>query len=137
MKFPGVPGDTNGTLTAPNSPWILYGGSLAGGQTAFSLKEYGGDSGLLWGGIAASGVTYAQLAYPEWYAPIEKFGPQDCIASINAIVEKIDYVFSTGDAALISKMKAVFGMEMLADADFAQAIAFPSEYCRNAVKAVH
>ena len=125
--FPGVPGNSNGTLNSPNSPWILYGGSLAGGQTAFSLKEYGGDNGVLWAGIAASGVTQAVLEYPQWYAPIQKYAPQDCIASINAIVQKIDTVFATGDRALIRKMKAVFGMELLADQDFAQAVAFPSE----------
>lgn len=125
-KFPGVPGNSNGTLNAPNSPWILYGGSLAGAETSFSLKEYGGDAGILWGGIASSGVTYASLEYPEWYMPIQKYAPQDCMASINAIVEKIDYVFSTGNAALINKMQSVFGMEGMFAGDFAQAIAFPS-----------
>ena len=32
-------------------PWILYGGSLAGAQTAFAVKTYGD---ILWGGIAVS-----------------------------------------------------------------------------------
>jgi hypothetical protein len=57
--FPGV----NTTLTAPDTPWILYGGSLAGAQTAFSIKQYGD---ILYGGIASSGVIHAVLAYPEW-----------------------------------------------------------------------
>ena len=56
-----------GDLTAPGTPWILYGGSLAGAETAFSLKTYGGDGGILWGGIAASGTTHAVLEYPQWY----------------------------------------------------------------------
>jgi len=56
----------NATLTAPGTPWILYGGSLAGAQTAFSLKTYGGPDGLLWGGIASSGTSKAKLAYVEW-----------------------------------------------------------------------
>lgn len=60
--------------------------------------------------------------------PIQQYAPQDCTASINAIVEKIDYVFSTGNPALIAKMKSIFGMEGMADPDFAQAIAYPSEY---------
>ena len=116
----------NDSLNAPNSPWILYGGSLAGAQTAFSLKDYGGDDGILWGGIAASGVTHVTLEYPEWYAPIEKYAPQDCVASINGIVAKIDRIFASGDQAMIHKMKAVFGLESLGDGDFAQAIAMPS-----------
>ena len=68
--FPGI----KGNISAPKTPWILYGGSLAGAQTAFSVKQYGG---LLYGGIASSAVIHAVLAYPEWYAPIQKFAPQD------------------------------------------------------------
>ena len=63
VKIPGV----NGTLNAPDAPWILYGGSLAGAQTAFSLNQYGGDgSGLLWGGVASSATSKAVLAYVQW-----------------------------------------------------------------------
>ncbi|EXJ65267.1 hypothetical protein A1O7_01608 [Cladophialophora yegresii CBS 114405] len=58
--FPNVTGGDN--LTAAYRPWILYGGSLAGAQTAFSLVEY---EGLLWGGIAASGVIHAVLAIQQ------------------------------------------------------------------------
>jgi Serine carboxypeptidase S28 len=60
--FPGV----SGNLTAPGTPWILYGGSLAGAQTAFTVKTYGGDNGIIFGGIASSSVTHMELAYPEW-----------------------------------------------------------------------
>jgi hypothetical protein len=62
--FPGV--NMREGMNAPGTPWILYGGSLAGAQTAFSLKTYGGAGGVLWGGIASSGTTKAKLTYPEW-----------------------------------------------------------------------
>ena len=120
--FPGV----NGSLNAKDTPWILYGGSLAGAQTAFSLKTYGGDDGILWGGIASSGTTKAKLTYPEWYQPIQKYGPQDCVGSLNAIIDNIDYIFSTGNATLIHQMKSYFGLGDLKDnRDFAMTIAFP------------
>lgn len=61
----------NASLTVPSTPWILYGGSLAGAQTAFSLKTYGGPDGVLWAGIASSGTTEAKLAYVEWYTDHE------------------------------------------------------------------
>ena len=57
--FPGI----NDSLIAPSTPWILYGGSLAGAQTAFSIKTYGD---ILYGGIASSGVIKAVLGYPQW-----------------------------------------------------------------------
>ncbi|KAI9743707.1 MAG: hypothetical protein M1818_003023 [Claussenomyces sp. TS43310] len=117
--FPGI----NGTLTAPETPWILYGGSLAGAQTAFSLVTYGD---ILYAGIASSGTIKAKLAYSEWYAPIQKFGPSDCIASINAIIDKMDYLVLTHNEAAIKELKIIFGLEALSDnRDFAQTIAFP------------
>jgi hypothetical protein len=57
--FPGV----EGNLTAPGTPWILYGGSLAGAQTAYSVKTYGD---ILYGGIGSSATTKALLTYPVW-----------------------------------------------------------------------
>jgi hypothetical protein len=53
------------------------------------------------------------------------------VASITAIVEKIDQVFDSGDAQMIHKMKAVFGLETLSDGDFAQTIAWPSKDDKN------
>lgn len=57
--FPGV----EGNLTAPGTPWILYGGSLAGAETAFSIVQYGD---VLFGGIASSAPVEVVLPYPEW-----------------------------------------------------------------------
>lgn len=124
IKFPGIDAD----LTAPKTPWILYGGSLAGAQTAFSIKTYGD---ILWGGIASSGVVMAKLGYWEWFNPIQKYAPQDCVHSINAIVDKIDHIIDAGNHKAVHELKSIFGLEDLEDIrDFAQAIAFPSECCR-------
>lgn len=54
------------------------------------------------------------------------------MASITSIVANIDQVFDSGDAKMIHKMKAVFGLETLSDGDFSQAIAWPS-MLRNTV----
>ncbi|KAK3060519.1 hypothetical protein LTS18_008367, partial [Coniosporium uncinatum] len=120
--FPGV--DCN--LTAPGTPWILYGGSLAGAQTAFSVKTYGGEHGVLFGGIASSGTTKALLEYPQWYDPIQKYAPGDCTSSINAIIDKIDYIISKNETEAIQTLKELFGLGALSDIrDFAMTIAFP------------
>ena len=117
--FPGI----QGNLSAPTTPWILYGGSLAGAQTAFSLVTYGD---LLYGGIASSAVIHAVLAYPEWYAPIQKFAPQDCVASINAIIDKFDALVAADNTDAIQQFKEIFGLGDVTDnRDFAMTIAFP------------
>ncbi|KAN0115436.1 peptidase S28 [Hyaloscypha variabilis] len=112
-----------GNLTAPGTPWILYGGSLAGGEVAFSMKTYGN---IFFGGIVSSGPVQAALEYPEWYNPIQKYGPQDCVSSINAIIENIDRLVASGNEFAILGLKEVFGLEAVIDIrDFAQTIAFP------------
>ncbi|KAI4120722.1 MAG: hypothetical protein LQ338_006812 [Usnochroma carphineum] len=117
--FPGIPRN----LSAPNTPWILYGGSLAGAQTAFSIKQYGD---VLYGGIASSAVIEAVLAYPQWYAPIQKFAPQDCVTSINSIIDKFDALVATNNTKAIQEFKTIFGLGALTDnRDFAMTIAFP------------
>ncbi|KAL1860698.1 hypothetical protein Daus18300_009041 [Diaporthe australafricana] len=117
--FPGV----NATLTAPATPWILYGGSLAGAQTSFTVKTY---PDIVYGGIAASGVIGVKNTYPEWYDPIQKFGPSDCVQSINDIVDKFDGLVEAGNTEAIQEFKSLFGLESLTDnRDFAKTIAYP------------
>lgn len=121
VKFDNVTGGDN--LTADTTPWILYGGSLAGAQTAFSLVKY---EGLLWGGIASSGVVHAVHGYPEWYDPIQTYGPQDCITRINDIVDKIDKLIETNNTAAIQQLKEIFGLGSLSDlGDFAMTASRP------------
>jgi hypothetical protein len=99
----------------------LYGGSLAGAETAFSIVEYGGSGEkILYGGIASSAVIHAVHAYPQWsvfpsatltkstdaprYDPIQKLGPQDCIGRINDIVDKYDSLVESNNTAAIQQL---------------------------------
>ena len=117
--FPGI----KGNISAPGTPWILYGGSLAGAQTAFSIKAYGD---LLYGGIASSAVIKTVLGYWEWYSPIQKFAPQDCVTSINNIIDKFDALVAANNTKAIHEFKSIFGLGALTDnRDFAMTIAFP------------
>ncbi|KAI1374948.1 peptidase S28 [Hypoxylon crocopeplum] len=117
--FPGIEGD----LTAPGTPWILYGGSLAGAQTALSIKVHGD---VLYGGIASSAPIKVSVGYPEWYNPIQKYAPQDCVTRINNIVDKFDLLVAKKHTKAIKEFKALFGLEVLTDnRDFAAAIADP------------
>ncbi|KAF1964760.1 hypothetical protein BU23DRAFT_491637 [Bimuria novae-zelandiae CBS 107.79] len=119
--FPGV--NATGSLNAPHTPWIMYGGSLAGGQVAFTMKMY---NELFAGGIAASAPVFAKWEYPEWYDPILKYGPSDCISRLVGIIDKIDAVITSGDETAIHEVKEVFGLGAVSDIrDFAQAISYP------------
>ncbi|KAI4870831.1 peptidase S28 [Hypoxylon rubiginosum] len=117
--FPGIDCD----LTAPGTPWILYGGSLAGAQTALSIKVYGD---VLYAGIASSAPINVAVGYPEWYNTIQKYAPQDCITRINGIVDNFDLLIAKNLTSAVKEFKALFGLGVLTDdRDFAAAIADP------------
>lgn len=110
-------------ITASQRPWIMYGGSLAGAQTAFTLVEY---TDIIWGGISASAPINPSLAYPEWYNPIQKFAPGDCTSRINNIVNMTNMLINQNNTEAIQQLKEIFGLGNLTDIrDFAMTIAFP------------
>lgn len=118
VQLPGVK-----NVNAPKTAWMTYGGSYPGALSAFTVKTYGHT---FYGGIASSGTTLALLNYPQWYNPAQLLGPQDCIASINNIVDKIDTLFRSKNHAAIQELKEIFGLTALKDdRDFAQTIAYP------------
>lgn len=118
VSLPGVE-----NINAPTTPWITYGGSYPGALSAFTVKTYGNT---FFGGISSSGVIHGQIEYPQWYDPIELLAPQDCVASINNIVDKIDGLIDSKNTVAIQQLKEIFGLTALQDIrDFAQTIAFP------------
>ena len=114
-------------MTAPRTPWITYGGSLAGAESAFTVKNYGGSGQkIVYGGIGASAVINALLTYPQWYNPIQKYAPQDCVASINGIIDNFDALVDASNTGAIQQFQDQFGLGQLSDLrDFAMTIAFP------------
>lgn len=87
------------------------------------MKQY---NDLFAGGIAASAPVHSQWEYPEWYNPIMRYGPSDCISRLVGIIDKIDEVIDSGDEDAIQAVKEVFGLGAVSDIrDFAQAISYP------------
>jgi hypothetical protein len=105
------------------TPWIVLGASYPGGLTAFTVKTY---PRTFLGGIASSALIHGQVEYPEFYDPIQQLAPQDCVGSINDIVDNLDSLIRANNTAAIQDLKAIFGLSALQDIrDFAQTIAFP------------
>jgi hypothetical protein len=60
------------------------------------------------------------------YDPVQKYGAQDCIASINNIVDKMDAVIETNNTGAIDQLKTLFGLQDLEDIrDFVYSVALP------------
>lgn len=60
------------------------------------------------------------------YDPIQLLAPQDCVASINHIVDNIDLLVDAKQTTALQRLKDIFGLGSIKDIrDFAQTIAFP------------
>ena len=104
-------------LTAPSTPWIVYGGSYAGAQASFLRVTY---PETFWGAISSSGVTFAIYDFWQYFEPIRLFGPPDCIKNTQTLTDVIDKHLLGNNTANIQTLKSVFGLGNITDnRDFA------------------
>ncbi|RMD41297.1 hypothetical protein DV735_g3846, partial [Chaetothyriales sp. CBS 134920] len=121
IKFPGL---EHRDLTAPGgTPYIAYGGSYAGGFVAFLRKVY---PELTWGAISSSGVTAPIYDYWQYYEPVRQYGPPDCIANQQKLINVLDTILlDKNNSATREKLKASFGLLGLTyDDDFANLVSY-------------
>jgi hypothetical protein len=105
------------------------GVSVAGGNVAFTLKTY---PDIIYGTISSSGIVQAFHSLPQFYYRAQKFEPQNCIASIENIVEKYSlpltsklsvdvlpsnnrYIARSQGRHSYGQIETVFGLEDLLD----------------------
>ncbi|KAF2872853.1 serine carboxypeptidase S28-domain-containing protein [Massariosphaeria phaeospora] len=117
VKFEGIAED----LTAPNAPWIVYGGSYAGAQAAFLRVVY---PDTFWGAISSSGVTTAIYDYWEYYEPIRQFAPPDCVRNTQTMVDVVDSILLHDDQKdKVARLQEAFGLGQITDKrDFANVL---------------
>ncbi|WWC72992.1 uncharacterized protein I206_106956 [Kwoniella pini CBS 10737] len=108
-----------------NTAWFYYGGSYAGARAAHMRKEY---PHLVWGAIASSAVTHAQIDFPQYYDPIQRYAPKECIKTLQNAIESIDYLLDLPEP-IPKYLKGLFGLEQLVgNDDFADVISGPLGY---------
>ncbi|GAA5893938.1 hypothetical protein JCM6882_003133 [Rhodosporidiobolus microsporus] len=120
IVFPGL---EHLNLTAPDTPYIVYGGSYAGAKTAFARKLF---PDVFWGGLASSAVTTAIVDYWEYYEPIRLNGPPECISRLINHTELIDSLLALKSPFVTSSLKSFFGLSNITlEEDFVNALALP------------
>ncbi|RDB14917.1 putative extracellular serine carboxypeptidase [Hypsizygus marmoreus] len=117
VKFDGIEED----LTAPNTPWIYYGGSYAGARAAHMKILY---PELVYGSIASSAVTHAALTNWEYMEVIRRAADPKCSSHLESSIVTIDNFL---DHRVFAKpLKALFGLKNLThDDDFVSLIESP------------
>ena len=70
-------------------------------------------------------MTHAQVNFPQYYDPVQKYGPEGCISAIQSAIKTIDTMLDLpGPVPTI--LKGLFGLEQLSDdADFAEVLTSP------------
>lgn len=121
IVFPGKLAEFN--LTAPGTPWIVYGGSYAGAFVAFLRKVY---PDVFWGAISSSGVTAAVVDFWEYYEAARHYSPEGCAETTQKLTHVVDNILlqkgnTTEDD--IATVKAAFGLQnVTGNVDFASTI---------------
>ncbi|KAB5523874.1 serine carboxypeptidase S28-domain-containing protein [Coniochaeta sp. 2T2.1] len=114
---------TNGDANAPNSPWVLIGGSYPGALAAWTSVI---DPGTFWAYHASSAVVEAIYDFHPYFDAVERAIPRNCSADLKAVVSYIDSTFAAGNEDDIHDLKAMFGLAQLDHADdFAERITIP------------
>ncbi|TDZ47153.1 putative extracellular serine carboxypeptidase [Colletotrichum trifolii] len=121
IVFPGKL--ANVSLTAPDTPWIVYGGSYAGAFVAFLRKVY---PDIFWGAISSSGVTAAVTDFWEYYEAARLYAPEGCAETTQKLTHVVDNILLQKDGTTEDDMvtlKTAFGLEnVTGNADFASTI---------------
>lgn len=120
IVFPGLEGHN---LTAPNVPYIAYGGSYAGALVAFLRVLY---PDVYFGAISSSGVTEAIYDYWQYWEPIRQFGPSECIELTQTFTHILDNLFQSSLPSLVKDYEALYGLQAISYAnDFASVLSYP------------
>ncbi|KAF8631129.1 hypothetical protein AX15_002476 [Amanita polypyramis BW_CC] len=94
-------------LSPANAPWVLIGGSYSGALTSWTMVN---KPGVFWAGYSSSGVVEAILDFWQYFEPIRQNMPKNCSADIQAVIQYIDQVFTSGDDQKAEQIKDLFGM---------------------------
>ncbi|KAH8912274.1 peptidase S28 [Coniochaeta sp. PMI_546] len=115
--------ETNGDANAPNSPWVLIGGSYPGALAAWTSII---DPGTFWAYHASSAVVEAIYDFYPYFDAVERAIPQNCSTDLKAVITYIDGVFASGNKQDIKDLQALFGLGQLDHPDdFANRITIP------------
>lgn len=121
VQFPGL----QAKLTSRDTPYILYGGSYAGGMSALARKIY---PDVFWGAISSSGVTAAIDSYWQYFDTLRTIIPEECSAAVQTLTKVVDAMLFDSDRSRAHAIKSLFGLETLLDDEFAEVISAPLSY---------
>ncbi|KAI8374891.1 serine carboxypeptidase S28-domain-containing protein [Blakeslea trispora] len=103
---------------APETKYIVYGGSYSGNLAAWMRQKY---PHLVFAAVPSSAPVQMSYNYYQYFDPIIKYGPKHCIEAIRSAVLYVDHVLFSPFKEQKDALKKRFGAEGLQhDDDFAE-----------------
>lgn len=110
------PFDTTGNSSALAAPWVFVGGSYTGAVAGWLAAL---EPGTFWAYYGSSAVVQTIGDFWQYYAPVQEASPRNCSADVNAVVNYVDKLLSSGSPKQKQDLKNKFMLGDLTDADFA------------------
>ncbi|KAI8145786.1 peptidase S28 [Fennellomyces sp. T-0311] len=115
VKFPYLESELP---PAPETKWIIYGGSYSGNLAAWMRYRY---PDIVFAVIPSSAPVQMKYNYYEYFNTIRTYGPEHCVNAIEQVVRYVDRIlFGLFDEPK-QQLKEIFGVkDLIHDDDFAE-----------------
>ncbi|KAI7855589.1 serine carboxypeptidase S28-domain-containing protein [Circinella umbellata] len=112
VKLPGLK-----LPPAPDTKWIVYGGSYSGNLAAWMRYRY---PDIVFAAVPSSSPVEMKYNYYEYFYPIWKYGPKHCIQATEHVIAYVDNILFGSAEEPKQRVKKRFGAKGLEyDDDFA------------------
>ncbi|GAA5804086.1 hypothetical protein HPULCUR_009572 [Helicostylum pulchrum] len=108
---------------APETKYIVYGGSYSGNLAAWMRLKY---PHLVFAAVPSSAPVQMSYNYYQYFDPIRKYGPKHCIHAIRSVILFVDHIlFSPFDKHKVNLKRKFGAQDLQHDDDFAELLSYP------------
>lgn len=112
---------------APETKWIVYGGSYSGNLAAWMRYRY---PDIVFAAVPSSAPVEMRYNFHQYFETIRRYAPTHCVSSIQQVVRYVDHIIFSPFSEPKQRMKETFGLQDLAhDDDFAESELYDTIRC--------
>ncbi|ORZ13501.1 serine carboxypeptidase S28-domain-containing protein [Absidia repens] len=103
---------------APQTKWIVYGGSYSGNLAAWMREKY---PDIVFAAVPSSAPVEMRYNFYQYFQAIQTYAPTHCVRSIETVINYVDHILFSPFPKPKDKLKEQFGAQGLQhDDDFAE-----------------
>ncbi|KAI9336684.1 serine carboxypeptidase S28-domain-containing protein [Pilaira anomala] len=101
----------------PKTKAVVYGCSYSGSLAAWAKDTY---PELFFAAVSSSAPVQADVDFYQYFDPIMRYGPKQCISALQKVIAYIDQILFHGSQDEVTKVKKLFYSQNLYDQTFGQ-----------------